>query len=142
MLQRKEIIWQPKIGTNRENLGNTAQLDSTIGRWRRALRKERIGDAKCHEYVDVATEAANQTISRTSRNATPADALEDEENPLLAFQQSEKTYEHMGKNQKKNEKVKENLDKKKAKLSENQCRYEAKGFALSPERGILTIYQL
>ena len=100
MLQSKEIIWGPKTSTKRENLGNTAHLDSMIGKWRRALRKERIGDAKWSNYIDVATEAVNQKSSRPLRNATPADALDDEENPLLAFQQSEKAYEIMRQNHK------------------------------------------
>ena len=91
LLQSKEIIWRPKTGTKRENLGNTAQLDSAIGRWRRALRTQRIGDAKWFEYIDVATEAVNQKSSRSLRGATPADAFDDEEAPLLAFQQSEKS---------------------------------------------------
>ena len=43
MLRDQDTVWRPKLGTMRENFGNTAQLDSTIGRWREALRRERGG---------------------------------------------------------------------------------------------------
>ena len=61
------------------------------------MRTERVGDAKWYEYIDFATEAVNQKSSRSLRGATPADAFDDEEAPLLACQQSEKAYENLRK---------------------------------------------
>mgnify|MGYP006260491977 FL=1 len=51
MLRDQGTIWRPKTGNKRENLGNTAQLDSTIGRWREALRRERGGDERWFDYI-------------------------------------------------------------------------------------------
>ena len=51
MLRDQDTVWRPKTGTKRENLGNTAQLDSTIGRWREALRRERGGSERWFDFI-------------------------------------------------------------------------------------------
>ena len=99
MLRDQGTIWRPKTGNKRENLGNTAQLDSTIGRWREALRRERGGDERWFDYIPQATEAVNNKDLRPLRGATPAQALKDDENPLLRYTQSEKAFEDMQKSQ-------------------------------------------
>ena len=72
MLRDQDTVWRPKTGRMRENYGNTAQLDSTIGRWREALRRERGGDERWFDYIPQATEAVNNKELRPLRGATPA----------------------------------------------------------------------